>query len=52
MDDLTGILDNSVNIDIIQYKTGLLSQYKRSVDDPYNEGKDDLVTYFNLILDN
>lgn len=50
--DRTGILDSVQNLDIIEYFPGIINQFKKSTDDPMNGNKDDLIFYFNFIMDN
>ena len=38
--------------EITEINKGVQNQYKRSIDDPKNGYKDDMVAYFNILLDN
>ena len=50
--DLSGFKDNVETLDVIQFNNGIQTQHKKSNTDPYNLYKDDLVWYFNLLMDN
>ena len=45
-------IDDSKEINIVQVESGAQKNYKNPVDDVKNGGKDDLIIYFNFILDN
>ena len=50
--DLTGFLDNTKETDLYEVTRGSSDQFKRSVSDNHNGNKDDLVIYFNILLNN
>ena len=50
--DRFGFLDNNLVIPFLQFTTGTTNQVKRSIDDPMNGNKDDLIVYFNFVMDN
>ena len=50
--DRTGVLNNTQELSVIQFRNGLQNQYKYSKTDPMNEYKDDLVVVFNFVMDN
>ena len=43
-------MDTSPNINFIEVKPGMINMKKRSKSDFFGGHKDDLVTYFNLVL--
>ena len=52
-DDLSGFVDYEEEFNVIEYSNrGLQTNYKKSLSDPMNKNKDDLITYFNIGLDN
>ena len=50
--DLTGIFPNEETFDLTQYRQGVIKSYKRSDSDYINGNKDDMLLYYNFILDN
>ena len=49
--DRTGLLDDIEKLDIIEFRPGIINQIKRSKSDPANGKRDDLITYFNFVMD-
>ena len=50
--DRIGFIDKNIETPFLQYTAGLTNQFKRSIDDPMNGQKDDLIVYFNFVMDN
>ena len=50
--DITGFYENVEETDIKEVKKGVDTMFKRSVSDNHNGNKDDLVIYFNILLNN